>query len=482
MHRTGLSPLSPSQERALARLLPVLARRGSGALVGHAGTGKTTTLRRLIGEARLCGLTRVVLLGPTWRSLRVALQAIGEDLPHATVAGVLAARPSVDPETGAVVFRAKGDADTVAAHRALRGGTDLLIAEEGSMINLAAGQALRQAAAALNAGLLLVGDPGQLPPVSQGSRFVGGVTPSALLDPALDEVAELTEVHRFGGALIALSEAVRTRPFVRDAWPRETRLDDPADPAASSGVLVYPDEARWLDAAAAVLCSDRFQEDPAAGRLLAWSNQCADRYARELRRRQWGPTADDFWREGEWLGAPNGLATPGSALGRPLAPAQTELRVVSAEPTRLVRDGGTFTWRTPARGFERELVLRAEADVVAVELLEPLRGLRHRLYVERPGSTDWAGQVRALRRSVKDHLSGADRRAAMEALADLGSWVATTRPLLAGTIHSAQGGQYREIWVSGDVHWQKGPEARPLIYVAVTRAERRAHLIQLHRD
>jgi len=468
--RVALTPLSDEQERALATLLPALVQRQPALLIGPAGAGKTYLLKRLLAEARLCGLRRILLVGPTWRALNVAVTAIGEpDLPHCTVAGLLRMKPAISSDTGKVVFRGNpdgGSTEDLAAHRHLRDGCDLVVTEEASMVRLQHARAVQRVARHLNAGILLVGDGAQLPPPGGGAV--------ATSDDAISARAELTEVHRNGGEVLKLATRLRTHSSVRRQWPQESQLD----PGGETGVIVHPSLEAWLQAAMAVLGTAAFDENPNRGRVLAWANTTADTVAAELRRRRYGAAADQ-WQCGEWLSAPNGLPTRGEAMGRQREPAATELQIISvSEPQRLVRTGPTFEWFTPAKNLPRELALSAEADVVELQVQRSPGAPIHAVYAEPPGQRSWSDQVKQLRAAVKDHLAGADRKKAMETLADFDACVPRLRPLMCMTTHSSQGGSFDEVFLHYDHHRCVGADARALAYVSASRARHKLHIIR----
>jgi len=131
-------------------------------LVGGPGTGKTTTLKRLLAawnQARPG--VRAVVTAPTGRAAARAAEAFGADtVPTLTVHRLLGLRPGLgEPRHG--------------PERPL--AFDLVIVDEASMLDLRTAAALT-AALPEGAALALVGDPGQLPSVEAGSVL------SSLLD------------------------------------------------------------------------------------------------------------------------------------------------------------------------------------------------------------------------------------------------------------------------------------------------------------
>lgn len=138
-------------ERLLAELEQRLTGHGGCLVTGGAGTGKTTLVRELL-EAEQG--RRVALAAPTGKAaarLRQALGPAGETWACQTLHRLLEARGSGD-------FGRDGVRPLV---------LDTLVVDEVSMVDGRLMEALLRALPA-QARLLLVGDPGQLPPVGGG--------------------------------------------------------------------------------------------------------------------------------------------------------------------------------------------------------------------------------------------------------------------------------------------------------------------------
>ena len=182
------------------------ARRWVTVLAGGPGTGKTTTV------ARLLALLRAQPGGP---ELRVALAAptgkAAARLAEA-VRGAAARLPAEDQaRLGAL------DASTV--HRLLgwRSGSknrfrhdasnplphDVVVVDEMSMVSLTLMARLLEAVRH-DARLVLVGDPDQLSSVEAGAVLAD------ITGPAQTSVVRLTHNWRFSGAIAALADAIRT--------------------------------------------------------------------------------------------------------------------------------------------------------------------------------------------------------------------------------------------------------------------------------
>lgn len=144
-------------------------------LVGPAGSGKTTSLEKLreIWETQY-GAGSVRGLAPTARAAEVLAESLG--IQTENTAKWL-------HETGQVTVEADGFSYELNAG-------DLIIIDEASIAGTIALDTLRAQADAARAKLLLVGDWAQLSAVDAGGTF-------GLLATDRDDVAELTELHRF---------------------------------------------------------------------------------------------------------------------------------------------------------------------------------------------------------------------------------------------------------------------------------------------
>jgi len=331
------------------------AVRGLSVIAGGPGTGKTTTVARLIAvlaeAAAAVGADPplVALAAPTGKAAMrmqdaVRAAALGMDLGPAARA-VLA---GLEASTVHRLLRRRPDnASRFRFHRRNRLPHDLVVVDETSMLPLWLMARLVEAVRH-DARLVLVGDPEQLAsveagavlgdivgPASQGLRMraaasdrlarVTGVTlpvePLPPAGPAIgDGIVVLRTTHRFAGALARLAAAIRSG----DADATVASLgEDPGDPSV-----------RWLpvdvgdagcddlepirrlacDAGTRVLDAARAGDaDAALGALASWRILCAHRR---------GPAGVSTWnaRVEEWLADEVAGFSPDGAwyLGRPV--------------------------------------------------------------------------------------------------------------------------------------------------------------------
>lgn len=223
----------------------VAALRGLAVIAGGPGTGKTTTVARLIGllaeRASSAGseLPLVALAAPTGKAANrmqdaVRVAAAGLDLSPA----VREQLAGIEASTVHRLLRRRPDsASRFRYHRRNRLPHDLVVVDETSMLSLWLMARLVEAVRH-DARLVFVGDPEQLASVEAGAvlgDIVGPASRGPRMRPAASAVAEaaagmplvieplaedgpaigdgivvLRTNHRFGGALADLAEAVRS--------------------------------------------------------------------------------------------------------------------------------------------------------------------------------------------------------------------------------------------------------------------------------
>jgi exodeoxyribonuclease V alpha subunit len=218
-----LTPRAPAVAPDIGRLFPpgyeeqreaagVALSQGLTVLTGGPGTGKTTTVARLLAlyaeQAELAGKARlrIALAAPTGKAavrlqeaVQLEVDKLGavdrqrlSGLRATTLHRLLGSRPDTSSR-----FR---------HHRGNRLPHDVIVVDETSMVSLTMMARLLEAVRP-EARLLLVGDPDQLASVEAGAVLADLVDGLGARDEA--RVAALKTSHRFGASIGELASAIR---------------------------------------------------------------------------------------------------------------------------------------------------------------------------------------------------------------------------------------------------------------------------------
>ena len=204
-----LFPDSFAEQRGAAQLA---LSRALTVLTGGPGTGKTTTVARLLAllaeQAELDGKPRlrIALAAPTGKAAARLLEAV--QLEVDALANVDRERlPALTATTLHRLLGSRPDTSSRFRHnRENRLPHDVIVVDETSMVSLTMMARLLEAVRP-DSRLLLVGDPDQLASVEAGAvlaDLVEGLT--AVVD---SPVATLVTPHRFGESIGALADAIR---------------------------------------------------------------------------------------------------------------------------------------------------------------------------------------------------------------------------------------------------------------------------------
>ena len=196
-----------SQRRAAATAV----LRRFAVVAGGPGTGKTTTVARIVAllaeQAAAAGEPPplVALAAPTGKAAARLEEAV-----HAEAAGLdvgAAVRDQLLGLHASTLHRLlgwrPGSHSRFRHHRTNRLPHDAVIVDETSMVSLSLMARLVEAVRP-DARLVLVGDPGQLTSIEAGAVLGDIVGPATA-----DGIVVLDRVHRFGGGIALLAEAIR---------------------------------------------------------------------------------------------------------------------------------------------------------------------------------------------------------------------------------------------------------------------------------
>jgi exodeoxyribonuclease V alpha subunit len=233
--RTALDRFFPSLAPDLQRLAVAACVTDRLTIIaGGPGTGKTTTVARLLAvlHATHEKPPRVALAAPTGKAAARLQEAVSEEFARLAEAGI--DLPQAPPAS--TLHRLLGwRPDSHSRFRFNKGNHlpyDLVVVDETSMVSLTLMSRLLEAMRP-EAQLVLVGDPDQLASVEAGAvlgdlvrrqagprpdaralrlaeLLPGDIAPSDEVEPELrNSVVRLRTVHRYGGAIAELADAIR---------------------------------------------------------------------------------------------------------------------------------------------------------------------------------------------------------------------------------------------------------------------------------
>ncbi|CAG7029987.1 exodeoxyribonuclease V subunit alpha [Mycobacterium avium subsp. paratuberculosis] len=204
-----LFPPGYEEQRAAAR---IAVSQALTVLTGGPGTGKTTTVARLLAllveQAERAGepRPRIALAAPTGKAAARLAEAVAAEIEHLDPAD----RARLAGLTGTTLHRLLGPRpDTSVRFKHNRGNRlphDIIVVDETSMVSLTMMARLAEAVRP-DTRLILVGDPDQLASVEAGAVLADLV--DGLAGRAGVRVAALATPHRFGSAIGALAAAIR---------------------------------------------------------------------------------------------------------------------------------------------------------------------------------------------------------------------------------------------------------------------------------
>jgi exodeoxyribonuclease V alpha subunit len=178
-------------------------RRGLTVIAGGPGTGKTTTVARIAALLYEQAPLRIGLAAPTGKAAARLEEAVRAEAERLDVAPEV--RDRLRALTASTLHRLLGwrpDSHSRFRHnRGQRLPHDVVIVDETSMVSLWQMARLVEAIRP-DARLVLVGDPAQLASIEAGA-VLGDIV------AGLPGIVELEEVHRYGGGIAALAEAIR---------------------------------------------------------------------------------------------------------------------------------------------------------------------------------------------------------------------------------------------------------------------------------
>ena len=186
------------------RAAETAVRRRFAVVAGGPGTGKTTTVARILALLFEQGDPLVALAAPTGKAAARLIEAVHEEAARLDVSDEVRARLlALDASTlHRLLGWRPGTRSRFRHDRGNRLPHDVVIVDETSMVSLSLMARLVEAVRA-DARLILVGDPGQLTSIEAGAVL------GDIVGPAGEGIVVLERVHRYGAGIAELAEAIR---------------------------------------------------------------------------------------------------------------------------------------------------------------------------------------------------------------------------------------------------------------------------------
>jgi exodeoxyribonuclease V alpha subunit len=361
-----------------ARACASAVRRRLTVVAGGPGTGKTTTVARivaLLAEQRgAAGLPRasaqrvpllVALAAPTGKAAARLEEAVHDEAAELDVGEEV--RAQLRDLRASTLHRLLGwRPDSSSRFRHDRGNRlphDVVIVDETSMVSLSLMSRLVEAVRP-DARLVLVGDPGQLTSIEAGA-----VLGDIVGEGTAEGIVVLERVHRYGRGIARVAEAIRRGDGDGAVAALAAGGEDvtwiAADAADGEAAELAPLRTAAIAAARAVIEAARAGDaDTAIARLGAFRLLCAHRQ---------GPHGVATWMERveRWLTAELGDLGARWYAGRPLIVTENDygLRLYNGDTGVVIAEAGGVMAAFERRG---EIVRHSPARLGAVETVHAM--------------------------------------------------------------------------------------------------------------
>jgi hypothetical protein len=367
--------------------------------IGAAGSGKSYLNMALVAAAVDRGL-RVVCATPTHKALTILQRSarqygISHQVTFCTIQSLLGLRLSAG-ENGKELQPV--DSPTI-------GWYDLMLADEGSMINQAVWNFMRPYLGQTR--FLGTGDPAQLYPVGEGL--------SPFFKSGMNQVKLTQPIRQAEGPLMDVVTAARRAVTAKKrnyAWfkPDRKAINTDGTPMRVSRKALVQAVLNHID---------RIKDNPDTFRIVAFRNATVDQYNRVIRRAVLGPDAPQYAPGDRLLAKDRGINSPDGK--ETLVHTAMEMEVLEAEATHL---DGYAVWK---------LRVIVEGDRSPITIYALHHDDQARFEQECQDLKAAALRNRFLWRRYYEHL---------EKFPNL-------KPCYALTVHYSQGGTYQHCGVDG---------------------------------
>jgi exodeoxyribonuclease-5 len=471
--------LNDEQQAAVQTALAVAADCGHMALIGPAGTGKTTTIRAIAHALqRISPAKSVLLLAPTHKARR-QLQAAR--LPRGAQAWTVQKFCQVRPEQWRDQDKFRMTGNQLQMIQQLQSKFSFVIVDESSMVASELAAAVVDTAMHAGVPVMFAGDPYQLPPADRQEveydEFADNGPETAMASEFVDApvIARLSRVMRHGGPVLSFATSIRDDWSTLHSFPEQPAKDDESEIRLSSSfedafIVAFSDS------------FDNYADEPealykAAPRALCYMNSTVRDLTRSLRERIYGGAAMVTWQPGELITFKDYTKTDVGFIH-----SSADAIVIDSEVVELPKIQATVGYVTPATNRSKTLTMSFSATVqrISVQPMNPdgtpdSSGV-HTVHAPLCGDTAPIDRYRELKQALMNRRLGADHAGWKWLKQEVKEqYLNVIYSAFVMTVHKSQGSTFRDVFVHRDL-LRVGEDDRErrnaLLYVAATRASK----------
>lgn len=474
-----LAGLNDDQLRAVHLAIETAQEAGHMALIGPAGTGKTTVIRATAHElARIYRDKSVLLLAPTHKARH---QFSAAALPYGCNTWTVARFCRVKPRQWRDEDRFSLSAEDLKTVQYLQRNVSFVIVDESSMVTHELAAAIVDIAREAGVGVMFAGDPYQLPPVQERlpldefSDLADDDGPEGVQAPefvAAPAIARLTKVMRHGGPILDYATALRANWSATHSFPggsiaddlSEIRLvDDPKKDFIARFEQVYE-----------LYKNDLTTLYAFAPRALCHQNRTVNLLTGSLREAIYGRAAVRAWQQGEIIMFPRYTKTDGGFIH-----SSSDAVVVEAGEQDLPPMAITIAYTTQARQLDKtlELLFSGKFQRLTVRPVRPDGTVdewrEHVVFTPFCDDPEPWRMYREAREKVQARRLPATHEAWQWLKTIKEKYLTPISSAFVMTVHKSQGSTFEHVYVSRDLLYVSERETlNSLLYVAATRASK----------
>lgn len=477
--------LNDDQQAAVNTALRVAKNTGHMALIGPAGTGKTTTIRAIAHALKKLEPTKgVLLLAPTHKARR---QLQSAELPHGAQAWTVQRFCQVKPEQWRDEDKFQMTGDMLLMVTQVQSKFNFIIVDESSMVVSEYASTIVQIANAAGIGVMFAGDPYQLPPVEEKlatsnddfDEFADDGPENAMAPEFVNApiIARLNRVMRHGGPILSFATSIRETWSDFHGFPAQPQRDEESRIELSRSF-----EADFIEQFQEVFEDAEYAYDShsflyrKAPRALCHQNRTVHALTKVLRQRIYGD-AMTTWQQGEIITFPSFTKTCDGFIA-----SSTDAIVIDSEIIESPCLETTVSYTTAVRNQPKtwHMSFTGTFQKLTVQTLRPdgSPNCFGESIVHAPlcGDREPVELYRKLKEGIQNRRLGAKHESWQWLKTQVKEkYIIPIHSAFVMTIHKSQGSTFENVFVDRDLLFV-GPEDRDtrnaLLYVAATRASK----------